>query len=284
VRLTARNKRDSVRGVAAEQAKREQQKQHKERGGSLETFKALAIAIVLALLIRSFVVEPFKIPSGSMIPTLLVGDYLVVNKFVYGLRLPVTGTLLLSLGEPARGDVIVFRYPDDPRQDFIKRIIGLPGDRVELKDGRLWLNSELVDRVAEGEYVYTDYARRSEARAERYQEINPEGTEYTVIQTPRSGSLRDRGPWIVPEGEYFMMGDNRDNSRDSREWSYKYVRKDQIKGKAFMIHWSWVVASGHSPERGFLSDLFHTLYRVVTFQVEEVRWHRIGHSVPGLAD
>jgi signal peptidase I len=265
-------------------AARGKKKEEKQRGGSFETLKALAVAVVLALLIRSFVVEPFKIPSGSMIPTLLVGDYLVVSKFSYGIRLPITGQLLVPLGEPKRGDVIVFRYPDDPRQDFIKRVIGLPGDRIEFKRERLWVNGKLVDRVPEGEYSYTDFHKRGPVEANRYREINADGVEYTIIHNRTARVLRFSGPWIVPPGEYFMMGDNRDNSRDSREWKDKYVHADQIKGRAFMVHWSWVVDSSRTAGRGFVTDLLYTAYRVLTFQVEEIRWHRIGRSVGGVAD
>ncbi len=253
-------------------------------GGSFETFKALAVAVLLALAIRSFVIEPFKIPSGSMIPTLLVGDYLVVNKFLYGLRLPVNGQLLLAIEQPERGDVMVFRYPDDPSQDFIKRVIGLPGDRIEMEEGRVRINGRLVDRVPEGEYSYVDFRRGRKVTVARYREINPEGVEYTIIHQRPPRANRSRGPWIVPPGEYFMMGDNRDNSRDSREWSDPFVRVDQIKGKAFMVHGSWIVSSEPGHDRGFLMDFLYTLYRAVTFQIEEIRWGRIGRSVPGVAD
>jgi len=247
-----------------------------------ETLKALLIAISLALAIRSFVVEPFKIPSGSMIPTLLVGDYLVVTKYSYGVRLPITGTLLIPVGKPRRGDVMVFRYPDDPHQDFIKRVIGLPGDSVEIIDGRLWINGQIVDRIREGDFVYHDFRRGVQRHVYRFGEINPEGREYTIVH--QRISHENRGPWLVPQGEYFMMGDNRDNSKDSREWKNKFVRADQIKGKAVFIHWSWVVDSGSSRDRSFLGDFVHTLYRVVTFQVEKIRWNRIGHRIDGLAD
>jgi signal peptidase I len=260
------------------------QPQKTSRGGPFETIKALGIAILLALAIRSFVVEPFKIPSGSMLPTLLIGDYLVVNKYCYGIRMPLTGSLLIPVGSPERGDVIVFRFPDDPSQDYIKRIVGLPGDRVEIISGRLWINGQIVDRVDEGEFTYIDYLRDSRRHAQRYREVNPEGKEYTIIHHRSPSTMRDRGPWVVPKGEYFVMGDNRDNSRDSREWNDKFVSAEQIKGKAFMIHWSWIVAKGQPQGRGFLIDFLDTLYRVVTFQVEKVRWDRIGRDVGGVAD
>jgi hypothetical protein len=122
--------------------------------------------------------------------------------------------------------------------------------------------------------------------AARYRERNPEGLEYTVLQAPGqiAGPADRRGPWLVPEGHYFMMGDNRDNSRDSRLWDHPFVSPEQIKGRAFMIHWSWVVASAEQAPRSFIGDLFFTLWRVVTFQVEEIRWGRIGSKVGGPAD
>ena len=252
--------------------------------GHMETVKALLLAVVLALGIRSFLFEPFKIPSGSMIPTLLVGDYIVVNKFSYGVRLPITGTLLIPVGSPQRGDIVVFRYPDDPSTDYIKRVVGIAGDRVEVQRGRLFLNGQPVDRVDEGKYQYTDYPRKREVTRDRYREINADGVEYTVIHDPRSGRIPSRRHWIVPEGKYFMMGDNRDNSRDSRLWTQPFVSDDLLKGRAVFVHWSWVVASGPGENRGFLVDLLNTLYRVATFQVEEMRWNRIGHPVDGLAD
>ena len=251
-----------------------------------ETLRAILWAALIALAIRSFVVEPFKIPSGSMIPTLLVGDYVLVNKFSYGVRLPITGTLLFGERPPARGDVVVFRWPDDPSQDYIKRVIGLPGDRIQIIDRRLWLNGQLVDRIDEGEYAMASNESPGSGSAARYRERNPEGLEYTVLQAPGqiAGPADRRGPWLVPEGHYFMMGDNRDNSRDSRLWDHPFVSPEQIKGRAFMIHWSWVVASAEQAPRSFIGDLFFTLWRVVTFQVEEIRWGRIGSKVGGPAD
>ena len=252
-----------------------------------ETLRAIFWAALIALAIRSFVVEPFKIPSGSMIPTLLVGDYVLVNKFAYGVRLPFTGQLLIPVGKPKRGDVMVFRFPDDPSQDFIKRVIGLPGDRIEMRDRRLTINGALVERTAQGEYHYPTGDVTEPPSAERFLEKNPEGVEYTVLQwEPESlaGRPEPTGPWVVPEGEYFMMGDNRDNSADSRRWRHTFVSPEAIKGKAFLIHWSWVIAPNDRAQRSFIGDLLFTLWRVVTFQVEEIRWHRIGHLVSGPAD
>ncbi|MFI5316908.1 MAG: signal peptidase I, partial [Myxococcota bacterium] len=236
-----------------------------------ETLRAVFWAALIALAIRSFIVEPFKIPSGSMIPTLLVGDYVLVNKFAYGVRLPFTGTLLIPVGEPKRGDVMVFRFPDDPSQDFIKRVIGLPGDKIEIRERRLYLNDQLVERTEQGEYKYPSGDHSEPPAAQRFLEKNPEGLEYTVLQfIPGVGQAAEiRGPWTVPAGEYFMMGDNRDNSRDSRFWRHTFVTPDAIKGRAFLIHWSWVVAPNDHAERSFIGDLVFTLWRVVTFQVEE---------------
>lgn len=250
-----------------------------------ETLRAILWAAVIALTIRSFIVEPFKIPSGSMIPTLLVGDYVLVNKFAYGVRLPITGSLLFGESAPTRGDVIVFRWPDDPSQDYIKRVIGLPGDRIQIIDRRLWLNGQLIDRIDEGQYGLPTNEFAGPGIMERFLERNPEGLEYTVLQAKSDipGPADRRGPWLVPEGHYFMLGDNRDNSRDSRLWNHPFVSPEQIKGKAFMIHWSWVVASAEQAPRSFIADLFFTLWRVVTFQVEEIRWERIGSKVGGRA-
>lgn len=260
----------------------EKKSRKRKSNPTLETVRAVGLAVLLALGIRSFVVEPFKIPSGSMIPTLLVGDYIIVNKFSYGIRDPFKGSLLIPMDEPRRGDVIVFRFPDDERQDFIKRVVGVPGDTIEIRDDRLWINGQLVDQVPEGEYTYRDYARGSEVARHRFREINPDGVEYTVLRKPGSRH-RVRGPWVVPPDSYFMMGDNRDSSRDSRAWRNTYVDRSQIKGKAVRVHWSWVIG-GQDGDRSFLADLVNTLYRVATFEVEEIRWHRIGRRVDGIAD
>jgi len=249
-----------------------------------ESLRAIFWAVLLALAIRSFLVEPFKIPSGSMIPTLLVGDYVLVNKFAYGVRMPYTGKLLVPVGKPARGDIMVFRFPDDTSQDFIKRVIGLPGDRIEVRADRLWVNDQIVDRVPDG--MLMDPAASPRGPTNRYIERNPEGREYSVlyVQRPtRMPLLAPRGPWVVPEGHYFMMGDNRDNSQDSRMWKNPFVRADQIKGRAFRIHWSWDVEQGPA-DRGFVLDLLHTVWQVVTLQVKEIRWNRIGRSLDGIAD
>ena len=259
-------------------------KEGAERRRPRETVRAFVLAIALALGIRTFVVEPFKIPSGSMIPTLLVGDHIFVNKFAYGLRLPFTGSLLVPMGEPQRGDVIVFRYPDDPTQDFIKRCVGVPGDRIETRGDRLLVNGQLVDRVDRGRFEFMDYEREREVAVRRYDEIFSGGVTVPTLYDPQRPHLGRRGPWEVPDGHYFMLGDNRDSSRDSRFWRNPFVRADQIKGRARFIYWSWVVADGPQKERGILGDLLFTLYRVVTLQIEDVRWGRVGRGVDTLPD
>lgn len=188
---------------------------------------------LLVLLLRSFLVEPFRIPSGSMIPTLLVGDFILVNKFDYGIRIPVLNKKVIELGAPERGDVVVFRYPLDPSTPFIKRVVGLPGDRVRYVDKRLYLNGSEVGRVPEGAYVGVRSAVRHTG-AQLFNETLDSDTHQIII-TPSIHSID--GEFEVPAGHYFVLGDNRDNSRDSRFWGF--VPDENLVGRAFFIWMNW---------------------------------------------
>ena len=188
---------------------------------------------LVVLLLRSFVVEPFRIPSGSMIPTLLIGDFILVNKFDYGIRLPVLNRKVIELGQPARGDVVVFRYPLDPSTPFIKRIVGLPGDTVRYADKVLYINEQRVDSVSEGTYVGVRSAA-SQTGAMMFKEHLGE-MDHDIILTAGAGS--PNGEFKVPAGHFFVLGDNRDNSRDSRYWGY--VPDRNLVGRAFFIWMNW---------------------------------------------
>jgi signal peptidase I len=197
----------------------------------IEYSRSLFPVLLIVLLFRSFLFEPFKIPSGSMIPTLLVGDFIVVNKYAYGLRLPVLHTRIVPVGEPKRGDVVVFRYPVDPKVNFIKRLIGLPGDTITYRDKKLFINGEEVSEQLLGRYSSTDVkCATPRPDAVRYSEQLGDVTHDILIHE-NSGS-RD-GQWEVPEGHYFMMGDNRDRSNDSREWGF--VPEENLMGRAVGI-------------------------------------------------
>ena len=250
-----------------------------------ETFRAFFIAVLIALGVRTFVVEPFKIPSASMVPTLLVGDYILVNKFAYGVRMPVTGKILIPVGAPTRGDVVVFRYPDDPSIDYIKRVIGIPGDTVRVAGNEVWVNDTQLDHQLQSDYAHMNYDVDREEMKTRYIERNVEGDEYTIIHNVGIPLWKasESQEWTVPEGQYFMMGDHRDNSRDSRKWRNSFVTTDQLKGRAFLVHWSWVLGGEQSSDN-FIVDLVQTLWKIVTFEVEEIRWNRIGRSIDGIAD
>jgi len=197
----------------------------------IEYSRSLFPVLLIVLLFRSFLFEPFKIPSGSMIPTLLIGDFILVNKYAYGLRLPVLNTKFLSVGEPRRGDVVVFRYPVDPGVNFIKRMVGLPGDTITYRLKQLYVNGAPIDAVDEGAYDAAD-VKCSTPRpdAERMQE-NLGGVKHDILLHQASPG-RD-GQWVVPEGHYFVMGDNRDRSNDSREWGF--VPEENLMGRAVGI-------------------------------------------------
>src|SRR5699024_5346315 len=173
--------------------------------------------LLAVLLLRAFVVEPFRIPSRSMVPTLLVGDFILVNKFSYGLRLPVLHTRFLDLGEPERGDVVVFRYPQDPHVDYIKRIVGLPGDIVAYVGHNLYINGELVPVESAGPYTGDGAPRQGVA--ELLYETLPSGHRHPVLDTAERFNPQ-QAPVKVPADHYFVLGDNRDNSADSRVWGF----------------------------------------------------------------
>ncbi len=188
------------------------QQQQMKKSVAREYVEAIVTALILALFIRTFIVQAFKIPSGSMEPTLLIGDHLLVNKFIYGIKNPFTGETWVAIEKPAPRDIIVFKYPVNPDQDFIKRVIGVEGDTVEMVDKNLFVNGKPF--VVESA-VYRDP---------------------NIL--PRDRQPRDNfGPITVPKDSLFVMGDNRDNSYDSRFW--KFVDLKDIKGKAFILYWSW---------------------------------------------
>ena len=197
----------------------------------IEYSRSLFPVLLIVLLFRSFLFEPFKIPSGSMIPTLLVGDFIVVNKFSYGLRLPVLNKKILSLGEPERGDVVVFRYPVDPSVNFIKRLIGLPGDTITYRNKELFVNGESLSKQENGRYT-SEEVKCSTPRADAIRFHETVGDiEHDILLHERSGSRN--GQWVVPEGHFFVMGDNRDRSNDSREWGF--VPEENMMGRAVGI-------------------------------------------------
>ena len=219
-------------------------------GGFRETLRVLFYAIVIALLVRTFAFEPFNIPSGSMIPTLLVGDYLFVSKYAYGysryslpLGLPlIPGRIFASY--PERGDIVVFKLPRDNRTDYIKRVIGLPGDRIQVKDSILYINDEAVPRKRIEDYVPED-APSGTLGVPQYIETLPNGRSYHIIQAAEDGALDNTGVYVVPEGHIFCMGDNRDNSLDSRVLTQVgYIPEVNLVGRAEFLFFSLDNAAG----------------------------------------
>lgn len=194
--------------------------------------------VFIVLLLRSFLVEPFRIPSGSMMPTLLIGDFILVNKFTYGIRLPVINTKIMEVNNPQRGDVVVFRFPKEPSVDYIKRIIGLPGDRVAYYGKQLTINGQPISQVSQGTYQGVGEGASMTGTLKKIEQLpfkDNAFVEHDILI--KEGYPSVEGVYVVPSGHYFVMGDNRDNSNDSRYWGM--VPEANLVGKAFFIWMSW---------------------------------------------
>lgn len=255
-------------------------KRRAARGGLLDEepvlvdySKAFFPILAVVLVLRSFIAEPYKIPSSSMMPNLLIGDFILVNKFAYGLRLPVNNQKVVSIGEPSRGDVAVFRHPGYQCQvgeqlvfsgdasclnpsmppageNWIKRVVGLPGDTVAFRGDILYLNGQPVPQEMLG--TFTGQGRGAEMNGASLLREELPGRTHTVLERLGHTPMGIEGEWQVPEGHYFVMGDNRDNSLDSRYWSYHFLPEDHLKGKAFLI-WlnceGWFCKGSFDPSR-----------------------------------
>jgi signal peptidase I len=220
-----------------------------------EYFESIVIAVILALFVRTWAVQAFKIPTGSMENNLLIGDHLLVNKFVFGPTAAGLERAVLPMRGIRRGDIVVFKYPDEPERDFIKRVIGLPGETLELRNKKVYINGRPLDEP----YVH-------------FLDPTDEGQEVT------SFDVRERyGPVRVPDGQFFVMGDNRDNSQDSRYWGF--LPRANIKGKALMIYWSY--DSGPEPysEEGGIGAKLSRTFSIVTHFFTRTRWERLLHQI-----
>ncbi len=209
-----------------------------------ETLRTVIFAVLIALVIRTFVFEPFNIPSSSMVPTLLVGDFLFVSKYTYGYSgrgtfwgLPLFPGRIAEQDKPHRGDVVVFKWPHDNSTDYIKRLIGLPGDTVQMKDGILYINSQPVERAQLPEPLTEPHEQTPEAVTD-YTEHLPAGPDHIIRKRDGVDPLDNTIEFVVPEHHYFMMGDNRDNSQDSRTEQVGYVPEENLVGKARVIFFS----------------------------------------------
>jgi signal peptidase I len=216
-----------------------------------EYFESIVIAVILALFVRTWAVQAFKIPTGSMENNLLIGDHLLVNKFVFGPTRPQVEKKFLPVREPRRGDIVVFKYPDEPERDFIKRVIGLPGETLELRNKKVYVNGQPLDEP----YVHF---------------LEPASTSQEVT----SFDVRERyGPVRVPGDQYFVMGDNRDNSQDSRYWGF--LPRSYIKGRALMIYWSYDAGPDQYSQDGTITRLVS----VITHFFTRTRWERIFRQI-----
>lgn len=236
--------------------------------GFLDTVKTIFYAIIIAVVIRTFWFEPFKIPSGSMYPTLYVGDYLFVSKYTYGyskhsfpFSIPLFDGRIWE-SKPERGDVVVFKFPQDNRTDFIKRIIGLPGDRLKLENGRLFINGQLINRDAQEDFVLRDQSGNAE-RYHQYIETLPEGFKHKIIEISDFENVDDMPEIEIPQNSYFVMGDNRDRSDDSRI-NVGFVPAENLIGKARFLFFS------HNEEGAW--------YKPWTWP-KKIRWSRLFNSI-----
>ncbi|MBN8951062.1 MULTISPECIES: signal peptidase I [unclassified Rhizobium] len=236
----------------------------KQQNALWENIKVIVQALVLAMIIRTFLFQPFTIPSGSMMPTLLVGDYIFVNKFAYGYSkysMPFSPDLFSGRifgSEPQRGDVVVFRFPPNPDVDYIKRVIGLPGDRVQMKNDILYINGQAVPREPHGTFA-SDYSQEPGDHIAVYSERLPDGKVYDTLDLSPNSRGDNTQEYVVPPGHYFMMGDNRDNSDDSR-FDVGYVPAENLIGRASIIFFSL----GHD-----------TSFREIWKWPTNMRWDRI---------
>ncbi len=220
------------------------------KSGLRDWAESLGIALMIALFLRAFVLEAFKIPSGSMIPTLQVGDHIFVNKFTYGIRLPVVGKRIVQWAQPERGDVIVFAYPHDPDKDYIKRVIGIPGDRIIVDGQDVYVNGERIIQSDASPYTYVDENSGDHRQCLRHQAVLGNAQFTTIYDPSRRHPVAE---YRVKAKHLFVMGDNRDNSADSRTWGQ--VPFDNIKGRALVVWWSYSGRSGVRRDRiGHLID------------------------------
>jgi signal peptidase I len=220
-----------------------------------EYFESIVIAVILALFVRTWVVQAFKIPTGSMENNLLIGDHLLVNKFVFGPTPLAIGRAVLPVREIRRGDIVVFKYPDEPDRDFIKRVIGLPGETVELRNKKVYINGQPLNEP----YVHF---------------LSPPSSEYQEVT---SYDVRERyAPVTVPPDKYFVMGDNRDNSQDSRYWGF--LPRSYIKGKALLIYWSYESGRDDYLDEGFGASV-KRIGSVVVHFFTKTRWERLLHQI-----
>lgn len=246
-------------------------------GVTVEYLKSFLIALGLALLIKATIIEAYKIPTPSMESTLLAGDFIIGNKFIYGIKIPFTDIHLPAFREPRRGDIIIFRPPHSPHENYVKRCIGLPGDTIQLINKRVYINGELYQDEA-----FTQYLDRNVIPLNRSVGLDPYETARRNYGITNDGyrpyePFRDNSNKIVvPEGHYFMMGDNRDRSLDSRMWGF--VARDKIMGQALLIHWSWDIHDVNAPAvnwRNPATVVSNIAYNLVHFY-KRVNWERLG--------
>ena len=254
-RLLLAENRERKAKALSQAGKAEEATRVRKEPAYVEYARAFFPVILIVFLIRSFLVEPFRIPSGSMLPSLYIGDFILVNKFSYGVRLPVINSKIMDSSHPKRGEVMVFRFPGNPSINYIKRVVGVPGDRILYKDKKLYINGAPMDQADGRPYFF---ASGSDAHGEalRMRE-NLDGVKHDILTTNRPDMPLPE--IVVPEGQYFVMGDNRDHSNDSRYWGF--VPDRNLVGKAFLIWFSWD-----------MTDQGKMFW-------QRIVWDRIGHSI-----